>query len=83
MEASSWCGKLSGMERTTTMTATAKSTARHLHLVRAAQSAGEAFACPMPDDIMPSRWLSAHVGATPFVWLAAGIAAAAALTLAF
>jgi hypothetical protein len=65
------------------MAATAKSTARHLHLVRAAQSAGEAFACPLPDDAS-SRWLTAHVGTTPFVLLAAGVVAtAAALTLVF
>ena len=65
------------------MAATAKTTARHLHLVRAAQSAGEAFACPMPDDAVPIGWLTAHVGATPFVWLTAWIVAAAALALAF
>jgi hypothetical protein len=62
------------------MAATARTTARHLHLVRAAQSAGEAFACPLPDDVS-ARWLTARVGATPFVWLAAGIVTAAALTL--
>ena len=65
------------------MVATAKTTARHLHLVRAAQSAGEAFACPLTDDAAPSRWLTAGVGATPFVWLTAGVVAAAALALVF
>ena len=64
------------------MVATAKTTARHLHLVRAAQSAGEAFACPLTDDAA-TRWLSARIGATPFVWLAAGGVAAAALSLVF
>jgi hypothetical protein len=65
------------------MVATAKTTARHLHLVRAAQSAGEAFACPLTEDAVPGRWLSGSVGATSFVWLAAGIAAAAGLALVF
>jgi hypothetical protein len=60
------------------MVATAKTTARQLHLVRAAQSAGEAFACPLTDDA-PARWLSS----TSLVWLAAGVAAAAGLILAF
>jgi hypothetical protein len=64
------------------MVATAKTTARQLHLVRAAQSAGEAFACPLTDDDAPGRWLSAP-GAAPFVCLAAGICAAAGLVLVF
>jgi hypothetical protein len=63
------------------MVATAKTTARQLHLVRAAQSAGEAFACPLTDDDAPGRWLS--VGAAPFVWLAAGICAAVGLAFVF
>ena len=65
------------------MVATAKTTARHLHLVRAAQSAGEAFACHLTDDAAPSRWLNGRVGATPFVWLTAGLVAATALALVF
>jgi hypothetical protein len=71
------------MEGRPPMVATAKTTARQLHLVRAAQSAGEAFACPLTDDDAPRRWLSARVGAAPFVWLAAGICAAAGLALVF
>jgi hypothetical protein len=65
------------------MVATAKTTARHLHLVRAAQSAGEAFGCPLTEDAVPGRWLSARVGATPFVLLAASVVAAAGLALVF
>ena len=60
------------------MVATAKTTARQLHLVRAAQSAGEAFACPLTDDA-PARWLSG----TSLVWLAAGICAAVGLAFVF
>jgi hypothetical protein len=67
------------MEGRPPMVATAKTTARQLHLVRAAQSAGEAFACPLTDDDAPGRWLSG----TSLVWLAAGVAAAAGLILAF
>lgn len=51
---------------------------RHLHLVRAAQSAGEAFAPPVSEDAAPGRAVSASV-----VWLAVGLVAAAGLFAAF
>lgn len=51
---------------------------RHLHLVRAAQSAGEAFAPPLAEEIGPERGLSGSL-----VWLGLGLFAAAGLVLAF
>ena len=64
------------------MAATAKTTARHLHLVRAAQVAGEAFACAASEDAVRARRL-AGFAAAPAIWLAAGLVAAAALAFAF
>lgn len=51
---------------------------RHIHLVRAAQSAGEAFAPPVAEEAIPGRGLSASL-----IWLAVGLAAAASLVVAF
>ncbi len=52
--------------------------ARHLHLVRAAQSAGEAFAPPLAEELLPRRNRSGSL-----VWLSLGLFAAAGLALAF
>ena len=60
------------------MTTSARSAARHQHLARAAQSAGEAFACPMPDEA------PGHGSSTTyrFVWIAAGLIVLAAFLTA-
>lgn len=56
-------------------------TARNMHLLRAAQSAGEAFACPVPDEERsPFRWVDR---AASLGWVSAGVIAAAGLYLAF
>jgi hypothetical protein len=58
-------------------TATAGVTARHSHLLRAAQCAGEAFACSS-EDRRPAR------RAQPLaVWLGLGAFAALAILVAF
>ena len=58
--------------------ASSASKTRHLHLVRAAQSAGEAFAPPVSDDIPVGRSLRASM-----VWLGVGLFAAFGLVFAF
>ena len=58
--------------------ASARSTARHQHLTRAAQSAGEAFACPMQDEASGHGSLMLH----RLVWLAAGLIVLAAFLTA-
>ncbi len=58
--------------------ASSASKTRHLHLVRAAQSAGEAFAPPLAEEFLPRRNRSGSL-----VWLSLGLFAAAGLALAF
>jgi hypothetical protein len=59
-------------------TATAGVTARHSHLIRAAQCAGEAFAYPSDDARRPAR------RAQPLaLWLGLGALAALAILVAF
>lgn len=58
----------------------ARAAARHLHLVRAAQSAGEAFACPSPDEADRSRAAGRGAG---LAWISLGLVALAALVFAF
>lgn len=41
-------------------TLSARSVARNEHLTRAAQSAGEAFACPMHDEVAERRSLTLY-----------------------
>ena len=60
------------------MSAPAQTNARHLHLVRAAQSAGEAFACPVQDD----RSAQGSPAVQRLLWLAAGLILIAALITA-
>ena len=60
-------------------TLSARSTARHQHLTRAAQSAGEAFACPMPDEASGTSPLMGH----RLLWIAAGLIVVAAFLTAF
>ena len=55
------------------MASSARITARHEHLTRAARSAGEAFACPMQDDSENSSPLAHRL-----MWIAAGLIVAAA-----
>jgi hypothetical protein len=59
-------------------TPSARSTARHQHLTRAAQSAGEAFACPMQDEASSHGPLMVHKG----LWIAAGLIVVAAFLTA-
>ncbi len=59
-------------------TARTATTSRHLHLVRAAQSAGEAFAPPAVEEAVAPRAVSASM-----VWLAVGLVAVAGLFAAF
>jgi hypothetical protein len=59
-------------------TASARSTARHQHLRRAAQSAGEAFACPVQDEASGRRSLTTH----GLLWAAAGLILVAAFLTA-
>jgi hypothetical protein len=58
------------------MTVSAIRTARHVHLVRAAALAGEAFA-PTAEDARPAR----RLGAQHLVWAAVALVAAGALML--
>jgi hypothetical protein len=58
--------------------ASSASKTRHLHLVRAAQSAGEAFAPPVSEDTPAGRGL-----ASSMAWLGAGLFAALGLAFAF
>ncbi|MFL5235399.1 MAG: hypothetical protein ACJ8DM_21085 [Microvirga sp.] len=58
--------------------ASAGVTARHTQLIRAAQCAGEAFACPSSDD--SSRRQSARAVT---VWLGIGVVAALAILVVF
>ncbi len=53
-------------------------TSRHLHLIRAAQAAGEAFAPPVAEEAVATRAVSASV-----IWLAVGLVAVAGLFVAF
>jgi hypothetical protein len=59
-------------------TATAGVTARHSHLIRAAQCAGEAFACSSADDRRPTRRTRSLA-----LWLGLGAFAALAILVAF
>ncbi|KAA2235291.1 hypothetical protein [Salinarimonas soli] len=58
--------------------ASSASKTRHLHLVRAAQSAGEAFAPPASDDTPIERGIR-----TSLMWLGVGLFAAIGLVFAF
>jgi hypothetical protein len=58
--------------------ASAGVTARHSQLIRAAQCAGEAFACPSGDDSRRRQSLRAVT-----VWLGIGVVAALAILVVF
>jgi|tagenome__1003787_1003787.scaffolds.fasta_scaffold14359496_1 hypothetical protein len=60
------------------MATSARSAARQQHLTRAAQSAGEAFACPMPDEA-PGH---ASPATYRLLWIAAGLIVLAAFLTA-
>jgi hypothetical protein len=59
-------------------TATAGVTARHAHLIRAAQCAGEAFACAPGNDRRPARATQSLA-----LWLGLGAFAVMAILVAF
>lgn len=64
------------------MAPTIAATPRHSHLVRAAQSAGEAFACPTPDELPGRRLRTRMAGDGLVFWTAVSLIAAAVLAWA-
>lgn len=60
----------------------ARTTAQHLHLVRAAQSAGEAFACPTAEPETAASLLE-RLGIGSVMWVSLALIAAVALAISF